>query len=208
MGSDYSVVAFVQPGVTSASALRSGGEPDEEATRRLVEGSHPDCRIVGVYGSVLSESINTEAGSGVEAAVFPGLALLFSSRWDLDRPSELRPGEIGASLPPGYSTVAAGVVQNAGWAGVGVWDAEHRLVRSVSLAGGPTDHELVEMVGSPLPEEEPWWFGSPEGHPQTLVQAVLLSRIGFDFEHEGPGDPPVDLDEVPTLAFSIEPRDS
>lgn len=206
MGSYYGVIVALRPGVTLASALQAGADPDEQATVRLVESSHPDLRITSVYEAVMSEAVNAYSSDDIYAAVYPGMGLLCSPRWEFDRPSEFDTRVLTAGLGYPHQTLVAGVVQNVGWAGFGLWDTEHHLVRSVSIAGGPVDHELQEMVGEPLPEEAPWWLGDPDVHPQTLVQSVMLTQVGFDFEHEGPGEPLIDLETVPFLTFDTEPR--
>lgn len=201
-----SVVTFA-PGVTLSVALQVGVSPDPDLTAGFVAHTHPDLDLVAAGRVPLDDGLDTSHTNDVHAAVWPGISILSSPHLPVaDHPSQLDLTRV-THPAAGRGVLAVYSVDGVGAGGFALWDPAGQLLRALSIEGSPRSHRLHEAHGDPLPEEQPWW-DDPDAYPPTLVKLVMLTRVGFDVDHEGPALAPIDTTRVPLLAFTTSHRDT
>jgi hypothetical protein len=196
-----------------ASLLAGRTDLDRGATEELVRRLFPDQGVSRIEDGTLGENAIPE-DDGVYAAVWPGLALVCTTKVALDRPSEVGAGFLAEGA--GRTTYVHAMHSVVDWFAFGIWGADGRLRRALSVSGG--DGEILEDVGDRLAFEQPWWAGvypALDGdeneddypfpfHPLELGEAVLGNLFGFVFEGcEGMPPATVDPFEVTLAGFRL-----
>lgn len=184
--------------------LRRGDELDHEATEALVARLHPGKRLSELGLGDLLENPDPPEGE-VWAAVLPTVTVVCTSRVALDRPSDIDPAIINAF--PGRTTYVVAMHSVVDWFAFAVWDGEHHLLRSLSLA---PDDGIIEDLGERRDFEAPYWAGEHAEdddyplpfHPLEFGEDALAELLGFCYEGIQPADR-VDVEDVPLLGYRI-----
>ncbi|QSR27288.1 hypothetical protein CFH99_16835 [Nocardioides aromaticivorans] len=184
--------------------LRGEPELDEEATADLVARLHPRAALTELgYGDLLENPNPPDREAW--AAVYPGVAIVCTSRVAKDRPTDIDPAILGAM--PGRTTYVAAMHSVVDWFAYAIWDADGELVRSLSLS---PDDGIIEDVGERRDFEAPYWAGEHAEeddyplpfHPLDFGEDALVDLFGFCFEGDLPHDG-TDVEDVTLLGFRV-----
>ncbi|NYI43303.1 hypothetical protein BJ993_000383 [Nocardioides aromaticivorans] len=184
--------------------LRGEPELDEEATADLVARLHPRAALTELgYGDLLENPNPPDREAW--AAVYPGVAIVCTSRVAKDRPTDIDPAILGAM--PGRTTYVAAMHSVVDWFAYAIWDADGELVRSLSLS---PDDGIIEDVGERRAFEAPYWAGEHAEeddyplpfHPLDFGEDALVDLFGFCFEGDLPPDG-TDVEDVTLLGFRV-----
>lgn len=182
--------------------LRGEPELDEEATADLMGRLHPGMRLTELgYGDLLENPDPPDREAW--AAVYPGVAIVCTSRVAKDRPTDIDPAILGAM--PGRTTYVAAMHSVVDWFAYAIWDTEGQLVRSISLS---PDDGIIEDVGERRAFEAPYWAGEHAEdddyplpfHPLEFGEDALVDLFGFCFEGVQPVDG-IDVEDVALVGF-------
>ncbi|MDL4773636.1 MULTISPECIES: DUF6928 family protein [Thermomonosporaceae] len=196
-------------------ALRAASVADPEQTAVLIEDLYPGWAVREAEPSSLGDGCYPRYGT-TYAARLPGVDIICDQRVMSDRPSQLAPHLVEASI--GRRLVLHAMHSVVDWLAFAVWEDGH-LIRSLSLS---PDSGVMENIGEPLPFEAAYWAGEhpvphdPDWsdepyplpfHPLDLGEDALRALLGFILEGM-PEPDDADPNDVGLLGFRLtDPSD-